>query len=71
MTKNSPLFGSRPGADTPRSASTTLGDVFALQTSVYCNNLSLTEAAIWRISDKPTLPLTSIVYGNGSNRNFD
>jgi hypothetical protein len=43
QTENSPLFGSRPGDGTLRSASANHGDASALQNTAYCSNLSLTE----------------------------
>jgi hypothetical protein len=50
MTENSSLFGSRSRADTLRSASATRGDAAVLQLAANSDNLSLTEASIWRIS---------------------
>ena len=49
MTENSPLFGSRPGADALRSASAAQGDTSDLQKAANCS-LILTEASILRIS---------------------
>jgi len=52
MKEDSSLFGSRSSADTLRSASATRGDAAVLQLAANSRNLSLTEAAIWRISVK-------------------
>jgi hypothetical protein len=48
--ENSPLFGSRPGAEDLRSGSGTHNDASVLQREVGGGNLSLARASIGRIS---------------------
>lgn len=51
-TEDSSLFGSRSGADRPRSAFATSGDAAVLQAAANSGNPSLTDASIRRISVK-------------------